>query len=65
MVNTESVKFNKRQGVMAKMGINPLGLMSVTVNDLVEKMDSMAIDSEKLNMNDLYFAKSWSQKATV
>ena len=65
MANTESVKFNKRQGVMARLGINPLGLMSVPVSDLMEKMESMAIDSEKLNMNDLYFPASWSQKATV
>lgn len=65
MANTESVKFNKRQGVMAKLGINPLGLMSVPVGDLVEKMENMAIDSEKLNMDDLYFPESWSQKATV
>ena len=65
MANTESVKFNKRQGVMARLGINPLGLMSVPVSDLVEKMESMAINSEKLNMNDLYFPESWSQKATV
>lgn len=65
MANTESVKFNKRQGVMAKLGINPLGLMSVPVSDLMEKMEDMAIDSEKLNMNDLHFPESWSQKATV
>lgn len=65
MANTESVKFNKRQGLIARLGINPLGLMSVPVSDLVEKMESMAIDSEKLNMDDLYFPESWSQKATV
>lgn len=65
MTNTESVKFNKRQGIMARLGINPLGLMSVPVNDLVEKMEGMTIDSEKLNMDDLYFPESWSQKATV
>lgn len=65
MANTESVKFNKRQGILAKLGINPLGLMSVPVSDLVEKMEDLAIDSEKLNMNDLCFPASWSQKATV
>ena len=65
MANTKSVKLNKRQGDMAKLGINPLGLMSVPVSDLVGKMESMAIDSEKLNINDLHFPESWSQKATV
>lgn len=65
MANTESVKFNKRQGLIARLGINPLGLMSVPVSDLVEKMEDLAIDSEKLNMNDLCFPASWSQKATV
>lgn len=41
-------KYNRKQGLLVRFGLNPLGILSIPVNDLVRKLEPYKASSESV-----------------
>lgn len=57
----ENIKYNKKQGIMASLGIKSQEILSVPLNELQQKLRPYRIEQCKLG-GDLFFAESWKQQ---